>query len=294
MPRTALVPRQLRWAPFRGSDAVAAGLLTRRQLEGACWRRLYPDVYVHTGVELDHRNLCYAAALMLRERGAVSGRSAAYLWGADVLTRAAKVEVTIPNEVRVPKHPGLIVVRSWLSDDDVTSQALTPVTTRLRTAFDLARRLPTTEAVVAVDALLYRNVITLTALGRFADDRAGWPGLPRLRVVLGLADPDAESPMESRLRLVIIDAGLPRPVSQYRVFDDNGLFVARLDLAYPARKIGIEYEGDHHRGRGVFQYDLQRLNTLRTLGWTVLRFSADDVLRHPERIAAQIKAVLAI
>jgi hypothetical protein len=80
-----MVPYRLRFAPFRGTDAVAAGLLTRRQLDGGSWRRLYPDIYVHTSVELDHRTRCFAAALMLRERGAISGRSAAYLWGANVL-----------------------------------------------------------------------------------------------------------------------------------------------------------------------------------------------------------------
>jgi very-short-patch-repair endonuclease len=77
------------------------------------------------------------------------------------------------------------------------------------------------------------------------------------------------------------------------VRDASGLFVARLDLAYPKRKLGIEYEGDHHRGRGVFRHDLRRLNALRACGWTVLRFAAPDIYRDRARTVAMVRAALA-
>ena len=67
-------------------------------------------------------------------------------------------------------------------------------------------------------------------------------------------------------------------------------FVARLDLAYPRWQLGIEYEGDHHRSRGVFQRDLRRINALRACGWTVLRFAAQDIYREPARIVATVRA----
>jgi hypothetical protein len=57
--------------------------------------------------------------------------------------------------------------------------------------------------------------------------------------------------MESRLRLILVFGGLPRPVSQFVVRDRTGMFVARVDLVYPEQRLAIEYEGDHHRGRGV-------------------------------------------
>jgi hypothetical protein len=113
-----------------------------------------------------------------------------------------------------------------------------------------------------------------------------------LRRVLELCDGNAESPQESRLRLVLIAGGLPRPVCQHEVYDGSGAFVARLDLAYPDLKLAIEYEGDHHRGREVFQRDLRRINRLRALGWTVLRFGAADIYREPIRIIALIKIAL--
>ena len=83
-------------------------------------------------------------------------------------------------------------------------------------------------------------------------------------------------------------------MAQYEVRDGGGFFVARLDLAYPERRLGVEYEGDHHRGRGVFAHDLRRMNALRALGWTVLRFGASDVFGHPGRIVVQVRAMLRI
>jgi hypothetical protein len=294
VPRPPAVPRSLCAAPFRASEAVAAGLLTRRQLEGPTWRRLFPDVYCLASLALDHRAWCFAAGLLLGDRaGAVSGRSAAYLWGADVLPRNAPVELTVPDEVRLAAVPGLTVVRSWLPACDLASLARTPVTVPLRTGFDLGRRLCRVDAVAAVDALLRRRLCTPRELARFSADLVGWPGARQLAEVLALADAGAESPMESRIRLVLIDGGLPRPVTQFEIFDANGLFVARVDLAYPEQRVAVEYEGDHHRGRGVFAADLRRINAIRTLGWTVLRFGADDVLRHPGRIVAQVRAILA-
>jgi very-short-patch-repair endonuclease len=109
---------------------------------------------------------------------------------------------------------------------------------------------------------------------------------------LDLARLEVESPMETRLRLAIVFGGLPEPVVQYAVRTPQGRFVARLDLAYPEKRVGLEYDGDHHRDRETFRADAVRLNRLRLLDWSVLRFTADDVLRNPDRMLAQIRAAL--
>jgi hypothetical protein len=106
--------------------------------------------------------------------------------------------------------------------------------------------------------------------------------------VLGAAEPRTESPMESRVRLIIVGGGLPRPVAQFDVFDDAGLFVGRVDLAYPAKKIGIEYEGAYHRESAAFQRDLRRMNRLRAAGWTMLRFGPADVYQTPWIIVKEV------
>jgi hypothetical protein len=289
MPRAATVPSELTHAPFVGRDAISNGLLTRRQLAGDTWRRLLPDIYAWSELPVDHPMRCLAVGLFLRGRGAVSGRDAAALWGADTLVRGAPIEVTVPEPARFRAPDGLVVVRSPLPSDDVGARAGVPVTSPGRTAFDVARRLPLIEAIVVVDAMLAARLLTPADLAASALARPGWPGLPRLRRVLELCDAGAESPQETRLRLVLIAGGLPRPVCQYQVVDGRGRFVARVDLAYPERKLAIEYEGDHHRGRVAFQRDLRRMNRLRALGWTVLRFGAADIYRQPVRVIALVQ-----
>jgi pyruvate/2-oxoglutarate dehydrogenase complex dihydrolipoamide dehydrogenase (E3) component len=76
------------------------------------------------------------------------------------------------------------------------------------------------------------------------------------------------------------------------VCDELGDHVAWLDMAYPAARAGVEFDGEHHQNTLTFRADLARHNRLAALGWTVLRASAADVLRNPDRFAAQVRAVL--
>lgn len=292
MSRAARVPRECEFLPFRGSEAVARGRLSRSMLRGPTWRRLFPDVYLHVDAPLHHRVLCEAVALTLPDGTAVGGLSAAYLWGVDLLPHAAPVTVVAPRDRRLRADPRRTVHYSTLAPGDLTHFAGVPVTTPERTAFDLGRRGPRVDALVAVDALLHRHVITREALRTLAAERCGWPGIPQLRDVLSLAEPLAESPMESRLRLLLLDASLPPPTAQHRVLDARGRFVARVDLAWPELRLAVEYDGDQHREKAQFRRDVARLNALRAAGWTVLRFTAGDVLRQPGRTARQVATVL--
>jgi hypothetical protein len=92
--------------------------------------------------------------------------------------------------------------------------------------------------------------------------------------------------MESRSRLVLVLRGLPRPELQYRVFDECGEFIARLDMAYPPLKLAMEYDGRDHLDAWQQASDARRLNLLDAAGWSVLRFTASDLLRmsHAKRL----------
>ncbi|MFB6397525.1 DUF559 domain-containing protein [Polymorphospora lycopeni] len=295
MPRVAQVPRELAFLPFRASRAIASGLLTKRMLRGRSWHRLLPDVYVHAdGYQPDdHRMWCDAVALTLPPGAAICGRSAAYLWGVPLLDRRSPVSVVLPGTYRPRRRERVVVSYYRLPAGDITRFANLPVTTPARTAFDLGRLLPRVEAVVAVDALLARRVVRVDTLAGYLAAHPPCPGIRQLRQVLALAEPLSGSPMETRLRLVLVDGGLPPPVAQHEVHDHRGRFVGRVDLAYPRWRIAIEYEGDHHRERTQFRRDVARLNDLRACGWLVLRFTADDVLRHPERIIALVHQAVA-
>lgn len=289
MARTARVPPRLAVSPFRGADAIRAGLLTRRQLSGSAWVRLYPDIYVYAEIPLTHRVRCEAAALLLPKGSAICGLSAACLWGVRGLAEPDRVSLVVPERVRL--HPGLKIHRFGLAADEVTGILGLPVTVPERTAFDIARLLPRVDAVVWLDAMLHQHKVYADRLALSFAAHSGWPGRALADAALALAEPLTESPMETRLRLLAVDAGLPRPVAQCKIYRGKR-FVARVDFAYPEYKIAIEYDGDHHRERTTFRFDMERQNELHVLGWTILRFTADDVLRRPEQTAATIRTVL--
>jgi very-short-patch-repair endonuclease len=100
--------------------------------------------------------------------------------------------------------------------------------------------------------------------------------------------------METRLRLVLVLRGLPRPEAQYPVPDDRGRRAVWLDLAYPEQRIGIEYEGaDHCRPERVLR-DAGRYTWLVDEGWRMYRFTKYQVYRQPDDIAGTIARALAV
>lgn len=138
--------------PFRGSGAVHRGLLTERALRGPRYRRLFPDIYVLADVPTDLAVRSQAALLLVPGRCVLSGYSAAELLGARCAPAEANAELTVPGgDFR--EQPGLSIHRDLLASDEIGDCGGVPVTTALRTAWDLARWLPTVEAVVALDAL---------------------------------------------------------------------------------------------------------------------------------------------
>ena len=137
------------------------------------------------------------------------------------------------------------------------------------------------EAMVAVDMSLRKGLLDLAEL-------RAQPGLGR---AAELAEPKAESAMETRLRLLLVLAGLPRPEAQVPLHDANGRFVGRPDLYYRTHRLGLEYDGGTHRNS--LAHDDRRQNRLLSAGYRLLRFTAADVHRAPDSVVAQVRAVLA-
>ena len=288
MPPVAVVPHALREGPFLGRDAVRDGLLTRRQLRGTTWRRLFDDVYVHRGTDVTHEVRARAAAL--RVPGAVvTGWSAAALWGVDAGPADADVEVTVPPDAHPARVRGIRSRRAALDDRDVGRRRGIPVTTPEATAIRLAAVLFLDDAVVAIDQLIATGVVDLTGRTRAAAARGR--GSARARQACALADGLAGSPQETRLRLLIGRSGLPAPVAQFTVRHD-GRFVARVDFAWPEHRLVLEYDGLWHAETGQFARDRRRLNRLRAAGWQVIHVTAAD-MHHPGRVLSLIHDALA-
>ena len=163
-------------------------------------------------------------------------------------------------------------------------------TSVLRTLADLARRLPLIEAVVAADMAFQQKLIAPAELSAWVLARKGWKGVVRFRRVAELAEPSAESPMETRLRLRLVLAGLPRPEVQVDLCDGEGRFVGRVDLFYRASRLAIEYDGATHRESLID--DNRRQNLILNAGFRLLRFAAPDVMKTPDSVVAQVRGHL--
>jgi hypothetical protein len=264
-------------------------------------------VYVRAGAVLDHA-LRVRAALVLFPDAIVCGRSAARLWGVDVDGPAGDAETADVEVVRPPhapdaagirrtraqqRIPGLRLRRCRHLARDVTSRDGLRITTPAATALDLAAELPRDDAVVVIDQFCragsrYRRLTDLPQLSVLAEVRKG-RGCRLARAALADADGLAESPQETRLRLIMQRGGLPRPTAQFRVLDGREE-IARVDFAFEAQKLAVEYEGLGHLDR--LGPDRQRMNRLQAAGWRVLYVTAAD-LHHPERLVAAVAAALA-
>ncbi len=270
---------------------MAAGLVSKGQLRGSTFRRLFPDIYLPREVAPTLAVRSRGAQLLVAGYGALAGYSAAELLGARIAPRDADAEVVVPGgEFRECR--GLRVHREQLADDEVETIAGLVVTSAVRTAYDLARWSTQVEGIVAADALGRIGRFGSAALSGMAARYPGARWRSRVPLVAELMDTRAESPMETRCRVSLVLRGLPKPELQYPVRDELGNQVAWLDMAYPAVRAGVEFDGEHHQEPRAFQADLARHNRLAALGWTVLRASATDVLRNPDAFAAQVRAVL--
>ena len=236
-----------------------------------------------------------AAVLLTSPPGSVASHAtAAALWGLEIPLQDRsdrRVHVTVPMASRSESRRDRQVHRTPLSDEDVTRRAALPVTTPVRTWRDLAGVLEPAALLAVTDQLL-AHWCGRPDLDAHLGGRSSGRGSARARAVLPVADPRAESPMESVLRWLLHEARLPTPELQYVVRDRAGVVLGRADLAWPEQRVLVEFDGDVHRERDVFVNDLRRQNRLVAAGWTVLRFTSADVLGRPDDVIAEIRRAL--
>ena len=271
---------------------MRAGLLTRAQLRGSQWRRLRHDVYCDANRPLTHQLQAEAVMLAAPKAAVLGGLTAATLWSmrGPLAGPGDPVEVVLPPGVRWHPGPGVIVRTATTSGDVVADDALR-YTDRTRTALDLVRRGHLDDAVVLLDRLVHYRVAFLDDVRKAAARLPRCRGSSQARRVATLADGLAESPPETRLRLLIRRAGLPAPVAQFTV-RHGGRSVARVDFGYPEQRLAIEYDGAWHGGQVQLTRDRSRMNRLLAAGWRVLFVTAAD-MRDPVTLAKRIAAELA-
>lgn len=229
------------------------------------------------------------AALQRLPDGAVfSGSTAGWLHGLD-LEPCDPIEATVPAACMVTRRSGVTLHRSACLDRS-RAQGL-PVTTRVRTVADLMCRQNLVDAVMILDMALHRHLVSLGLVARWAEANSGRRGVALLRRALEFAEPATESPMETRLRLLLVLSGLPKPQVQPTLRGDTGMFIARPDLFYPIRRLVIEYDGASHKDSVAG--DNRRQNRLLEAGYRILRFTASDVLGNPSDVVSLVRRAIA-
>lgn len=259
--------------PFIGSEALAGGKLNRHQLRTR-YRAAFPNVYLAKDISPSLHQRIAAAWLWSGRRATISGAAAAALHGAQWIPDNVPIELVHAN----PRPPrGVLTRRGALKDGETQTIAGYPVTTPERTAFDIGRRGAVHSAVARLDALARATGFKVDDVLRVADNHPTSPGLRCLETALELVDAGAQSPRESYLRLLFIDAGLPRPQTQIPVLGTDGIPVAYLDMGWPQWLVAVEYDGDQHRtDRWQYVKDIRRLEMLQELGWAIVRVVAED------------------
>lgn len=252
--------------PLLSPEALAAGVLTRGALR---WNydRVLPRVHVPKGVASTLAIRTVNAWLWSDRRGIIAGRAAAALHGAQFVKDTAPIEL-LTKHTRT--RPGVIVREERIADDEICQLGEFRVTTPARTVLDLGRFLTRDDAVAHLDALAAATGVTAEAALAIAARYAGARNLRAARIALALMDAGSQSPKESWLRLVLLDAGFPPPRTQVRVSD--GFQVAYIDMGWDEPKIGLDYEGTHHREeRPTYVNDIGRYEMIERQGWIDLR-----------------------
>lgn len=259
---------QLWWRARRGVDpalvlAAAQGfVLTARQASELGYTRAYrraairrgawtragrgivapldvrPDLPRHgAGVVLARRRHTVLAtgAVLSRPSDVIAGRSAAILHGLPTFAVPSTPELLAGGSAGAGPRPAAHPFPAAVGDNEITAWFGAALTNPARTLVDLGRH-DRFDAIMAVDAALREELVTVDEIDRALLGAGGWPGVRQARAVLRMGDPRAESPLESVTRLRMADAGLPSPEPQ--------VWVGRYRVDFYWRELGVVLEAD--------------------------------------------------
>lgn len=290
MSRRAIPRPELVGRAFTAEGAACFGV-TAAQLRGPAYRRVLRRAYTTADTPDSMELRAAAVRCVLPPRAVVWGRTSAWLFGVDVRRSGdLDVDVSFPAGSRLRYQLGLRIAQLELDPADICTFSGIRVTTPVRTAFDCLRYVRRPDGVVVADFLTNRHLCTLDELTAYVSQRRAMRNIRSARRELESVEPLAQSVQETRVRLLLADGGLPRPVAQYKVTFPDG-DCAYLDLAYPDLRIGIEYDGEawHKDQRAK---DERRRRRLERLGWTIIVLHADDLFRTPQQTVADVRAAL--
>lgn len=270
--------------------------MLRTQVRSGRWLRSpIADVYRVAGHPNTWQHRAMAAVLLGPPGAVASHTTAAALFG--LLEPPAVPHVSLPREASA-RRAGVVVHRSRLGPGQQCRAQHIPATVPARTLVDCAQLLDVPALMAVLDTALYRGLSTPAAVKRAAElvsPGGVRQGLPILREALDVWTDGIQpgSPAEMRLLRRIERWGLPQPERQFELYDTAGGFVARLDLAGPARRRGLEYDGREFHGPRQWEADEVRLARIDALGWRIERVEKVDLLDGAERLRHVLAGLLA-
>ena len=249
--------------------------------------RLFRSVYLSRAAAPTLLVRAHGAMLIAPSTAVISHQTAATLWGGVV---PATSDVHLTTSRAQSFHASGIRTHQSDRSREVTVRNGVRMTTPEQTFVDLASRLDLVQLVVLGDALVRRNVTTPKRLMRGADE---WRGYHRelARRAAGLVRAGVDSPPESRLRMLIVLAGLPEPAVNHILRDpDTGEWVHRFELAYDELRLAIEYEGRQHRNDDeIWTSDIDRREELDRETWRIVQVINTGLFETPLRTLQRIE-----
>lgn len=276
--------------PFTRAQGRSAGLSVT-ELIGPRFQKVFYDVYVATGVQVTTALRADAALRLAGPDAWISHRTAAQLWGLPIAADGY-THVSVAEQSRRLRRQG---IKSHLGQDAAQRRLRNGLllTTPTQTFIDLAASgLPLVELVVVGDAMLKKELVSVDALIEAIDAWAGY-GTRLARRAARQLRTGVDSAMESRLRMLLVLAGLPEPEVNHIVYADDGSWWMRFDLFYPAFGILVEYDGRHHSDDITqWERDIYRREDLDRLQLRLVVVLSRGVYVDPERTLVRVRDAL--
>jgi Protein of unknown function (DUF559) len=269
--------------PFTLQRGLEDGL-SERVLRGPAYQRLLHGVYAPAGVTPTTTVRARAALLLAPEGALLARQTAATLWGG-VVPASPDIQLVLPPGSRL--RVSGVDARVRRRPETVVHNGL-PLTSPAQTFLDLASDLDLVDMVVVGDSLVGAGVTRpeeLVAAAAASRGRRARTARRAAAYVRGGVD----SPMESRLRMLLLLAGLPEPVVNHALRDETGRVRYRLDLSFPQWRIAIEYDGRQHaENTAQWRWDVQRREDLDADGWRLVVVLSGDIYRSPGRTLERV------
>lgn len=275
--------------PFTRADAIAAGV-SPKMLRGSRYRRIFRGVYVDAATPDTPLLRAEAALALFSDRDAhASHLSAGRIHGVP-LPIDGEEHVTLLDKRRRPECAGIRIHRA--TQAAVVTRGRVRVSTPLQMFVELGAVLSLVDVVIVGDNLVRHDKVTLQELRDFCATSTT-PGVALARRAADLVRARVDSPMETRLRLLIVFAGLPEPRVNLTLRTEYGDVSRRYDLSYPEIRVIVEYDGRQH-AESIEQWesDLTRREEIDDSGWRILVVTSNGIYKHPAQTVLRVWRLL--